>query len=424
MNRKKSLYTEILLLTIFPILLLGLAITILSVYKFSTSYKAQVQKQLKNIALVVLDTYDRMYPGDFAVVDKDGELEIYKGDKNISEEYLYLDSIKQNTGIDITIFYYNTRVLTTVFEDNKRIVGTTLNTHVKDEVLDKSQENFYTSVYVSKEQFFAYYKPIYDSNGKTIGMIFAGRPIDEFNREIYYNIIPPIIITFISISVVALLFLYFTKRIVKVITNIEEFMSDISNGELYSELHQSILDREDEIGIIGQSAVQMQKSLKVFVDQDALTKINNRRCGQKLLDKTFLDAKERNRPFALAIGDIDWFKRVNDNFGHECGDFVLQRIAYIIKNNIEGKGYVARWGGEEFLIVFEDLPFDQAYQLLNNIANKIRHNKIHYENHKLSITMTFGIVEGDPDIEVYDLLKEADKKLYFGKHEGRNRIIK
>lgn len=424
MNYKKSLYIEILLLTVLPILLLGMGITILSVHKFSNSFKAQVQKELKDIALVVLDTYDKMYPGDYNVVNKGSDIEVYKGDKNISEEYLYLDAIKQSTGIDITIFYHNTRVLTTVFEDDIRIVGTTLDTRVKDDVLYKSQESFYTSIYVSKEKFFAYYKPIYNNTGKTVGIIFAGKPIEQFNKEIYSNVLPPIIITCLSTSLVALLFLYYTKKIVKIIVNLQEFMSDISNGELYSELDQSILDREDEIGLIGQAAVEMQKSLKVFVDQDVLTKINNRRCGQKLLGKTILEAKEKNRPFALAIGDIDWFKSVNDNFGHECGDFVLQRIAYILKKDIEGIGYVARWGGEEFLIVFENITFDKACKLLYRIADEIRNTKITYEDRELSITMTFGIVKGTAESEEYILLKEADKKLYLGKNEGRDRVIR
>ena len=424
MNKKKSLYSEILLITILPILLLGIAITILCVDRFSKTIYSQVQKELQDIALAVLNTYDIMYPGDYAIEEKNGNKEVYKGEVLITGNYEYLDNLKEDTDIDITIFYYNTRILTTVFNDGKRIVGTDANNLVEKEVLENKQANFYERLYIENEEFFAYYKPILNSDGECIGMIFTGKPIKDVKEEIYNNIIPIIVVAIVSICIMALLYLYYTKMIVRIIKKLQEFMEDISRGELYSELDSSILKRSDEIGLIGKSAVEMQKSLKVFVDQDVLTKINNRRCGEKLLNKTIAESVNKGTNFALAIGDIDWFKKVNDNYGHECGDFVLQKVAGILKKSVEGKGYVARWGGEEFLVVFNNSTLDTAYRILHSIADEIRNTKIFYENKEINITMTFGIVEGNSEVKEYDIIREADKKLYSGKNAGRDRIVR
>lgn len=154
MKNKKGLYSEILKITILPILLLGTVITILCVYRFTRTIYNQVEKELKDIALAVINTYDIMYPGDYVLTEKEGVIEVYKGDKLISGNHEYIDCLKEDTGIDITIFYYNTRILTTLHEDNKRMVGTSVSNIVEREVLEKQNARFYKSVDVGKEEFF------------------------------------------------------------------------------------------------------------------------------------------------------------------------------------------------------------------------------------------------------------------------------
>lgn len=424
MKSKKSLYKEILQITILPILLLGTAITILCAYKFTITVYNQVEKELKDIALAVLNTYDVIYPGNYTMAENNGVIEIYKGGELISGDHEYIDSLKRDTGIDITIFYYNTRVLTTLYEDNRRMVGTYASSIVENEVLKNQNANFYKSVYVGDEQFFAYYKPIYNADKKCIGMIFTGKPVKAVNEEIRNNIIPIIIIAVLAIGVMLLFYFYYSRAIIRIIKRLQEFMGNISQGELYSEPDECILRRNDEIGLIGKSAVEMQKSLKVFVEQDVLTQINNRRCGERLLSKTVLEAAKTGEYFTVAIGDIDWFKKVNDNYGHECGDLVLQKVAYILKKNVSGKGFVARWGGEEFLVVFSNFGIEEAYVILLDIADKIRNEKILYDGNEIGVTMTFGMAQGDSHTEEYTIIKEADKKLYEGKNAGRNRVEK
>lgn len=200
-------------------------------------------------------------------------------------------------------------------------------------------------------------------------------------------------------------------------------MGQIANGNLSTELSSDILKRNDEIGTMGRSAVEMQNSLKIFVEQDVLTKINNRRYGEQMLSKTLRESKKSGVKFSVAIGDIDHFKKVNDTYGHECGDMVLKKVAFVLRKNMQSNGIAARWGGEEFLLVFYDCDIEKAVKILKNISEEINNMNIFYNGKNVSITMTFGVTQGDSSKQEHIIIKEADDRLYMGKKAGRNRII-
>ena len=122
------------------------------------------------------------------------------------------------------------------------------------------------------------------------------------------------------------------------------------------------------------------------------------------------------------LGDIDFFKKVNDTYGHECGDIVLSEVATILNKNMRNQGFVARWGGEEFLLVFENCNLDEAVNKLEHILDEIRKKEISYKDEIVRITMTFGICQGSTD-DMDDVIRMADSKLYEGKAGGRNQIV-
>ena len=99
-------------------------------------------------------------------------------------------------------------------------------------------------------------------------------------------------------------------------------------------LYTDILKLNDEISDIGRSVMHMQKALKELVELDALTKIYNRRSGENRLKDIIKKSEDRNTSFSIAIGDIDFFKKVNDTYGHDAGDIVLQQTARILKNGV------------------------------------------------------------------------------------------
>ena len=127
----------------------------------------------------------------------------------------------------------------------------------------------------------------------------------------------------------------------------------------------------------------------------------------------------------MVIGDIDFFKKVNDTYGHEVGDKVLVAVAKALKNSMTGSGFVARWGGEEFLIVFDETEYDEGLKKLQVCMDNVRKLQIADERLEMPIqvTMTFGITAGGAEDDMDNLLRIADERLYEGKTGGRNRIV-
>ena len=120
--------------------------------------------------------------------------------------------------------------------------------------------------------------------------------------------------------------------------------------------------------------------------------------------------------------DLDFFKKVNDRYGHEAGDTVLIHLAKTIETQVRATDYVIRWGGEEFLLVFEDTDLDAAREQLDELMDKIRELDILYDDQHVHLTMTFGLI-CEPEEDIHTLLKEADAKLYIGKTNGRNQVV-
>ena len=166
----------------------------------------------------------------------------------------------------------------------------------------------------------------------------------------------------------------------------------------------------------------MQHSLRHMIEQDTLTELFNRRSADRKLRQLLDKASKQGLPFSLSIGDIDFFKRVNDTYGHDCGDIVLKSVADTLREYMNPLGFVARWGGEEFLLVFDHMNAYEAYECLSELSEKIRNLKISYNGEAIHITMTFGLTDGYTT-DLQQLLKAADDKLYEGKSNGRDQII-
>ena len=168
---------------------------------------------------------------------------------------------------------------------------------------------------------------------------------------------------------------------------------------------------------------EYNKELRHVASTDPLTKVWNR---FRMLEHVEKCLKKYNRGgmefMSLAIGDIDFFKSVNDTYGHECGDEVLRQMAHLFDMETHGIGAVARWGGEEFLLVFEDTDLDAAREQLDELMDKIRELDILYDDQHVHLTMTFGLI-CEPEEDIHTLLKEADAKLYIGKTNGRNQVV-
>lgn len=422
-RRKGSLYSTLLMLTVVPIIVLGIVITVFSSNAFSMALNHQVKSELSNISYVLLNTFDNMYPGDYKDTGV-GEMLISKGEHILNGDYDYIDHIKEDTGIDVTIFYADKRVITTVRnEDGERCIGTNPNPLVVKEVLNGQQKKFYTNTIINGAKYYAYYVPIYNSSETCVGIIGLAKPSESVQSAQMKAIIPIIIISLIGMVIMGLICASFSEKIVNVIKKLQKSMLNVANGDLSEKPDFSVVSRDDEIGDMGRSVVDMQSAIRVLVEQDELTHIYNRRLGEQKLIQIQSKAAQKEESFILVIGDIDFFKRVNDTYGHDCGDIVLKSIADILRKFMQTKGIVARWGGEEFLLVFNRVSYNTCIEYMNQLLEEISQLKVLYKDAVMNVTMTFGMAEGSGHSNLNELFKIADDRLYQGKLDGRNRVI-
>lgn len=409
-------------ISIIPLIIFGLVILLLSMSLFTKVMYREVEMELSSTAKAFESSLNLAYPGDYHL-EGEVSLYLYKGETDLTRQYELVDHLKESTGLDVTLFYQDTSILTTM-QDNggARIIGKGASNLVVREVLEAGAEKFYANTIVFDVKYFCYYIPLKNSDGTTAGMLLVAKPSNRVNNAIRSASYPLMFTAFLAAILISAFIHLYTRKFDLVLQHIRTFLASVSKGNLTEELDGMVLKRNDEFGDIGRSAVQMQQSIRRTVETDALTELYNRRSGERKLLHVIEKARMNENPFCVCIGDIDFFKKVNDTYGHACGDIVLKSVSNILREHMNSIGFVARWGGEEFLLVFDRMELDEAASSLQALLDKIRHTEIDYDNCLIHVTMTFGIVsgaEGDQDT----LLRLADNKLYEGKAGGRNRII-
>lgn len=166
--------------------------------------------------------------------------------------------------------------------------------------------------------------------------------------------------------------------------------------------------------------MEYNEQLKKQASIDPLTGLNNRRSTMEYLERLLQNAEEQ---ISICLCDIDFFKRVNDTYGHDIGDIVLQGIAETFRKELPQGSFISRWGGEEFLLIFPHSNGDEAHYALDILRNKIKSIVFDGNGETFSVSLTFGLVEYDFHSDLTTVLKEADEKLYLGKESGRDRIV-
>ena len=170
--------------------------------------------------------------------------------------------------------------------------------------------------------------------------------------------------------------------------------------------------------------IKYSKRLEMLATTDPLTKLQNRRGMINHIEEYVAGFTTTSSGLlTIAIGDIDFFKKINDTYGHDAGDYVLETLAKIMNDFIDGKGMVARWGGEEFLFSLENINGDYAFEEMSKLLHLVEKYEFSFEGTPIKVTMTFGLEEYDDHAGLDKVITKADEKLYMGKEQGRNRII-
>lgn len=159
--------------------------------------------------------------------------------------------------------------------------------------------------------------------------------------------------------------------------------------------------------------------LEAQATTDSLTGIKNRRKFLDVLQSKILEAKRYDTPLALIFFDIDHFKRINDTYGHEAGDSVLQELSNIVSSMIRQTDIFARFGGEEFVILVHNNDIRTGRELADKIRSQIeRHSFLQWG----TVTCSFGVTQFHPDDTAERIIKRADDAMYAAKQAGRNRV--
>jgi two-component system cell cycle response regulator len=155
---------------------------------------------------------------------------------------------------------------------------------------------------------------------------------------------------------------------------------------------------------------------------DGLTQIHNKRYLFEALDKELIRARRYDRQLSLLIFDIDYFKNINDQYGHLAGDHVLRELARIVQERIRRDEVFARYGGEEFVIVLPETPLAGGAALAENLRGRVETHPFSFQGERIPVTISVGCAMLGEEKAAADLIQRADDKLYEAKRGGRNRV--
>lgn len=413
-KREKSIRKKMISMALLPILVLSLFIISIGMILLYRLYTQSIRNELTATTNVVLDCLNLTVRGDYSY--ESGML--LKGNLNITDSTM-LYRVQEEAQIDVSIFWQDVRILSTV--SNKygvSAVGTRADREVAEAVLEKGECYYSTHLDINGASYIGYYMPMKNSDGSIVGMIFAGK-----KKGIVYQGIKEVMLWFLGFSVAAsvlalILSSVYSNRMISDINVINKFLEKISEGDLTVSLDQRITSRKDELGRIGEYASGMRRDLKKLIERDPLTALYNRRsCNNKLKA-----LEEAHSEYVIVMCDIDWFKKINDTYGHDAGDYILVTLSKLIVENVRDCGFASRWGGEEFLLVYQS-DHETAIQKVRQIQQSIREHEFYYEGNTLRVTMTFGVGAKDSAATYEQRISMADESLYVGKNNGRNQIV-
>ncbi|MFA6143746.1 MAG: diguanylate cyclase [Sulfuricurvum sp.] len=180
-----------------------------------------------------------------------------------------------------------------------------------------------------------------------------------------------------------------------------------------------------EIDIRTFNLQQANEKLAHLASHDPLTGLKNRLNLEEELESLINHYKIHHLPYAVVMLDIDWFKKINDTYGHDAGDFVLCELAKIFSENVRSQDSVYRAGGEEFVIIFNRITKDKVLDKCEKIRQKIQDHLFVYNEESFKVTISSGVYHTDiVEVEtIQEGLKLADNALYEAKRTGRNKVV-
>lgn len=167
----------------------------------------------------------------------------------------------------------------------------------------------------------------------------------------------------------------------------------------------------------------LHEELYKLATTDGLTMAYNKRFFMDFFERELSRSRRYKRHLALMLLDIDFFKRINDGYGHLAGDHVLKRVSRLLQSHTRREDVFARYGGEEFALLLPETDRSQALQQAERLRALVENQEIVFEQKQIRVTLSIGVAVAHADIQkTQELLQEADSYLYHAKNSGRNRV--
>lgn len=245
-----SLMQKLLCLSILPTVILGVVISIYAAVSFIDGMQQEFLSGLRNTAVSIRAAYNALDEGEYALNENN---ELVKGELNVTAEEELLDSFINDTDVEIILIYGNTRMATSLFDENgKRIVGTQTPEEVVEAVLNRGEEYTTTDISINGGNYYACYVPL-KNGSEVVGMVFVGAPSQSVNTFIVARVRNIVIMCLIILVLVAGIVIYAAKKITNSIVDMEKVVVRISHGDLTTVIDPKSLKRSDEIGIMARA---------------------------------------------------------------------------------------------------------------------------------------------------------------------------
>lgn len=280
-NQKKGikLIFKMLFIIVIPLLIQSIVTIISSATQMVSLSNSLINHELNSGVYFLESSISSYDSGDFSYTNE----VLFKGDKDLSEIVTTLDSFKQNTGIDCTIFYNDTRAVTTLKQaDGSRIIGTKASDKVINAVLNNGETYFDSNITINGQAYCGYYVPLYQpSTNQIIGMLFAGLPRTDAIAAMNSNIIHNIIIVAVVLLISLFLGIFFVGLLVKQINGVVVHVNKVANGDLDEDVESKLLTRNDEVGDISRSLQSLIHSFtsilhKILSTADSLAQFSEK----------------------------------------------------------------------------------------------------------------------------------------------------
>lgn len=250
----------------------------------------------------------------------------------------------------------------------------------------------------------------YMSNIKDLALQQTSLLYDAYQIKLRNLIIISMLLIMVSLFVSYILTRYIKKAFIGYRSQI-----NAKNKELFG-LNETL---EERVAQRTQELNKASEKLEILATTDSLTNIHNRYSIMKILDLEINRARRHHEPLSIFMYDLDYFKRVNDTYGHHVGDETLLELTKVVQKFLRDIDYIGRYGGEEFLVIMPSTTLSNAIVIANRICEEVAKHKFEKVEH---VTISIGLVALNSGETMGRLFARADKLLYESKNKGRNRV--